>query len=87
MPTVHIPSLLRGISAGRPEIEVSGRTLRQVIASLDAVCPGMQDRLLDDGALRPELSFAVDGEVTTLGLLQPVGEHSEVLILPAIGGG
>ncbi len=42
---------------------------------------------MEDGSLRPELAFAVDGETAELGLLQPVGERSEVLILPAMSGG
>ncbi len=87
MATVRIPSLLRNLTGGRPEVEASGRTLRQVVDSLDASYPGFKSRILEDGALRPELSFAVDGETAELGLLQPVHETSEVLILPAMAGG
>ncbi len=87
MAVVRIPSLLRTLTDGRPEVEASGRTLRQVIDSLDLSCPGFKSRILEDGALRPELSFAVDGETAELGLLQPVGDTSEVLILPAMAGG
>ena len=32
-------------------------------------------------------SVAVDGEVTPMGMLEKVGESSEVHFLPAIGGG
>jgi hypothetical protein len=44
-------------------------------------------RLVEDDALRSELAVAVDGVITPLGLLQPLGENSEVVIMPAIGGG
>jgi molybdopterin converting factor small subunit len=87
MALVRIPSLLRDISGGRSEVEVQGRNLRQVVDALDAQCPGIKARLMEDGSLRPELAFAVDGETAELGLLEPVGERSEVLILPALSGG
>ena len=87
MATVWIPSLLRGLCSGAGTVEVPGRTLRQVIENLEAACPGIGARLLEDGELNLDLAFAVDGETTQIGLLQPVGESSEVHILPALGGG
>ncbi len=87
MASVRIPALMRDLTGGQPVVEVSGRNLRQLVAALDASYPGMRERLLDEGEPRPELAFAVDGEVATLGLLQPVSEGSEVVILPALGGG
>ena|SRR5579871_2131914 len=87
MATVRIPSLLREVTDGRSEVEASGRTLREVVRSLDAAYPGIRDRLIEDGNVRPELSFAVDGEVAEMGLLQPVEENSEIVIVPAISGG
>lgn len=87
MATVWIPSLLRDLCGGERIVDVEGRTLRQVIAALDQRCPGLGERLVQDGELRPELAFAVDGETTEIGLLQPVGERSEVHILPALSGG
>ncbi|MHB8574104.1 MAG: MoaD/ThiS family protein [Dehalococcoidia bacterium] len=87
MAIVRIPSLLRELTGGRAEVEASGRTLREIVRSLDAAFPGIGNRLLDEDSLRPELSFAVDGEIADLGLLQPVSERSEIIILPAISGG
>lgn len=87
MAMVQIPSLLRDLTAGRSAVHAAGRTLRQVVDSLDAAYPGIKARLVEDGAIRPELSFAVDGEITPLGLLQPVEENSEVVIVPAVSGG
>ena len=37
--------------------------------------------------LSRSVSVAVDGTVSRLGLLQPVGEESEVHFLPAVAGG
>ncbi|MFN8556005.1 MAG: MoaD/ThiS family protein [Dehalococcoidia bacterium] len=95
MPTVFIPALLRPYSDGRARVTVAGVTLRQVFANLDAACPGIFARIVDTddptrpggGRIRPEITVAVDGELVTVGLLQPVAESSEVFLLPAISGG
>ena len=72
---------------GQRQVEVAGATVRQVINNLDQICPGLKARVIDAEDLIPGISIAVDGEVTEIGLLQPVGERSEIHILPAIGGG
>lgn len=87
MPTVWIPAPFRDLTNGQQTVTVSGQTVRQVIAGLDGLFPGIKDRICDENGLRPGLTVAVDTQVAPLGLLQPVGEHSEVHFLPAIGGG
>ena len=87
MAKVWIPSLLRELCGGERIVEVPGRSVRQVIENLEARCPGIRERLIEDGELRPDLAVSVDGETTQIGLLQPVGDDSEVHILPALGGG
>ncbi len=87
MAKVWIPSLLRELCGGERIVEVRGRSVRQVIENLESHCPGIRERLIEDGDLRPDLAVSVDGEATQIGLLQPVGEQSEVHILPALGGG
>ncbi len=47
----------------------------------------MKERLVADNRVKPNISVAVDGEVTPMGMLEKVGESSEVHFLPAIGGG
>ena len=87
MVTVRIPSLLQPLTGGAREVCASGKTVREVFADLDRAYPGMGDRLVEDGALRPELAVAVNGEISPLGLLQTVPDNSELVIMPAIGGG
>ena len=88
MATVFIPSLLEGLTGGARTVAVPGANLRQVIDALEARFPGMKARLLDEGGrLIPEIMAAIDGETNHLGLLQPVGEASEIQFVPAIGGG
>ena len=87
MALVFIPSLLQDLTGGNARVTVPGTTVAQVIEHLEQAWPGMADRLVDGTRLRPNLSVAVDGEITPLGLLEPVGPHSEVHFVAAIKGG
>ena len=78
---------MQSLTDGKHEVEVEGATVRQIINNLEVAFPGMKERLLDQGQMKPNISVAVDGEVTPLGMLEKVGENSEVHFLPAIGGG
>jgi molybdopterin synthase sulfur carrier subunit len=78
---------MRDLTGGADRVEASGRTVRQVIESLDAAHPGIKSRLVEDDRLKPSVGVAVDGVVSRLGLRQPVGESSEVHFLPAVSGG
>ena len=87
MPTVYIPTLLHSLTGGRSQLEVAGATVRQVIEGLEIQYPGLRDRLIDGDRLRPNISVAVDGEITPLGLLEDVRPESEVHFVAAIKGG
>jgi molybdopterin synthase sulfur carrier subunit len=87
MATVWIPSLLRDLAGGRDTVVVAGASVREVVDALERLYPGMRERLCEGDALRSGVAVAVDAQLAPLGLLQPVGENSEVHFLPAIGGG
>lgn len=87
MATVFIPSLMQKLSDGKGKVLVEGATVRQIVNNLDAEYPGFKDRLVEDGRIKGNISVAIDGEITPLGMLEKVGENSEVHFLPAIGGG
>ena len=87
MATVFIPSLMQKLSDGKNRVEVEGSSVRQIVNNLDAEYPGFKERLVDDGRIKGNISVAIDGEITPLGMLEKVGENSEVHFLPAIGGG
>jgi len=87
MPTVYIPSPMQSLCGDEQTVRVEGSTLRQVVEALEQAYPGMKERLVESGRIRPNISVAIDGEVTTLGMLESVGENSEVHFLPAISGG
>ena len=86
MATVYIPSLMRDITS-QAKVQVAGSTVRQIIENLEQAYPGLKDRLIENNRLRESISVVVDGDVTPIGLLEKVGEDSEVHFVPAIAGG
>ena len=87
MALVFIPSLLQNLSNGEQRVSVEGANVRQIIDNLDSMFPGFKNRLVEDGRVKPNISVAIDGEITPLGMIEKVTEDSEVHFLPAISGG
>ena len=87
MADVWIPVAVQKLTGGMDRIQASGSTVRQIIASLDREYPGIGSALTMDGEIVPGMVAIVDGEVAYMGMLEHVGEDSEVHFLPAIGGG
>ncbi len=87
MAVVYIPSLMRDLTGGREKAEGPGRTVGEVIESLERAFPGVRARLCEGDRLKPGLAVLVDGHSGRLGLLEPVDEHSEIRFVPAVSGG
>jgi molybdopterin synthase sulfur carrier subunit len=87
VPRVFIPPLLRPLTGGAEDVEIEGTNVRQLIEDLELRFPGIRDRLCEGDDLKPGLRAAVDGRVSSMGLLEKVREGSEVHFLPAVGGG
>ncbi len=87
MARVYIPTQMRDLTAGRPEVEVAGRNVREIVSALDEAFPGFAGRVLHQGKIAPGLAVSIDNEFTTLGLLASVAPDSEVHFVAAIGGG
>lgn len=87
MPIVFVPPLMRTLTNGTEQVEVSGANVRQVLEALEALYPGVKARLCLGDDLLPGMAVAVDGHMSSLGLRQKVQPTSEVHFLPAIGGG
>jgi molybdopterin synthase sulfur carrier subunit len=87
MAVVWIPSLLRDLTGGQQTVTVPGTTVREVIAELNRLFPGIELRLCENDDLRPGLAVAVDGQLASSGLFEPVGMNSELHFLPVVGGG
>lgn len=84
---VFIPPMLRPLTDDADQVTVEGHTVREIIAALEERHPGIRQRLCDGDELTAGLTVAVDGNVSSLGLLTKVDAQSEVHFLPAIGGG
>ena len=87
MPVVWIPPLMRDVTGGQERVAVPGERVRELVAALEARFPGIEDRLSQDGRLRPGIVVAVDGVSSVQGLRQRVREDSEVHFIPGISGG
>ena len=87
MAIIFIPTMLQKMTGGTQKIDMAARNVRQVIERLDELYPGIKERLVEDGEILPNLAIAIDGDVAVMGMLEKVGENSEVHFVPAIGGG
>ena len=87
MAVVWIPALLRDLTGGEARVTVPAETVRQLVANLEQIYPGIEARLCNEGRLRPNISVVVDGQVSSQRLRHKLTEASEVHFLPAIGGG
>ena len=87
MATVFIPTMLQPMTDGVKQVEFEATNVRQVIEGLDLLYPGVKDRLVEEGRIRPSLAVSIDGEVARMGMLEKVAPHSEVHFVPAIAGG
>jgi molybdopterin synthase sulfur carrier subunit len=87
MPKVWIPALLLPLSEGKQTVDISGKTVRQVIDNLELEYPGIRARLMDDDRLRPSITVMVDGVISQEKLRHKLDESSEVHFIPAISGG
>ncbi|HWP30736.1 MAG TPA: NIL domain-containing protein [Fimbriimonadales bacterium] len=88
--SIRLPSALISLTEGRQTIEVSAESVGEAFMALEAACPGLAGRLLDDsGALRRYVNVFVGREnIRNLrGLETPLKNGDELVILPAIAGG
>ena len=78
---------MQKLTAGKEQVQVQGRTIREIIAELETAFPGIGARLCEEDGIRPGIAVAVDGEIVPEGMRRKVAPKSEVHFLPAIGGG
>jgi molybdopterin converting factor small subunit len=90
--TFVISGPLRELAGNRGELRVDGSaaSLGDALSLLWRECPSFRDRVLTErGEVREHLNIFVDGESVRYsgGFATPVGENSEIVILPALSGG
>lgn len=87
---VKVPTILRTYTGGVADVTVTGDTLSDALANLEAQYPGIGARILDDaGKLRRFVNVYVnDDDVRFLEDLQtPTPDGSSISIIPAVAGG
>jgi len=87
---VRIPEPLRRATKGQGVVEVEARSIGECIDGLEAMFPGMRERLVgDSGELRHFVNVYVNGEDVRFlqGLTTPLNSGDEVSIVPAVAGG
>ena len=88
--TVKIPTPLRKLTNNETSVDAVGKTIEQIVDSLDSAYPGMRERLIDDnGDLRHFVNIYLNGEDIRYidGLKSPVSDNDELSIVPAVAGG
>ena len=80
MAHVHLATEMRRFSDGVAEVEVEARTVRQLIAKLEELYPGIGQHL--EGS-----AIAIDGEVISDPIYEPLSEGAQVHFVPAPVGG
>jgi molybdopterin converting factor small subunit len=86
---VIVPATLRDLCGGSAKMDLPATTVEALLRELDRRCPGFYERVVDQerGRMRPELMFAIDGEVVSLALHDTLAPGAELAIVPAIAGG
>ena len=84
---VHLPRSLVALFPGAPRrIEVAGGTVAEVIDALEAIVPGLRNRVLDAGpSIRDHINVYVSADRAELETVVPPG--AAVHIIPAVSGG
>jgi molybdopterin converting factor small subunit len=87
--SVRIPTQLRTLTKNQEEVSAEGATVRDVIASLEAQCPGLRDRILDEKGIRRFINLYVNDEDVRFldGLDTAVSDKDTLTVVPAIAGG
>ena len=86
---VQIPTPMRQHTGGKAEVEAGGATVQAVLDDLGRQCPGITERLFDQGQLKRFVNvYLNDEDIRYLDALQtPVKDGDTLAIIPAVAGG
>jgi molybdopterin converting factor small subunit len=89
MPTVRVPTPLRAQTGGLERLELTGKTVGEVLQDLAANYPDLAGKIMEGTEVRRFVNlFLNDEDIRYLDdLATPVGERDEISIIPAIAGG
>ena len=72
MARVFIPFSLQELTGGLRELEVPGSNVGDIVEQLERRYPGVREQLIEGNHLRLNITVAVDGEISPMGLLEEV---------------
>ena len=78
---------MQSYTGGQETVTAEATNIRRLVDTLESKYPGIRDALMSGDRLKPDVAVAVDGNISTLGAIQPLAGVSEVVFLPAIKGG
>ncbi len=81
MARVVFSGVLRQHAGGLAELEVEAESYRELLRALEARFPGFSD------LIEGRMTLALDGELISDPMLEPIHADSEVHFIPRIGGG
>ena len=73
--------------AGRAELTVTAGTVAEVLAAVEAACPGLAGLRRPDGRLAPHYLLSIDGREFVADVRQQLRPGDRVLLLSADAGG
>ena len=88
--SVRIPVPLRNLTGGQETVAVEGKTVRDLVGSLEKSYPGFKDRICDDKSqIRRFVNIYVNEEDIRFlkGIDTEVKDADDISIIPAIAGG
>jgi len=86
MPLVRLRGPLKRLAGDRPEHDIEGRTVGDLLLELERAHPATSGWILDErGVLRRHINVFVNGELSAQDTRVDVEDRVEVL--PAISGG
>lgn len=86
---VRVPQIFRKHTGGAKIVTVQGKTVREVLETLDREYPGLRERLLDGKELHRFVNIYLnDEDIRFLKYLDSELKEGDVIsILPAVAGG
>ncbi|HCN20003.1 MAG: molybdopterin synthase sulfur carrier subunit [Planctomycetes bacterium GWA2_50_13] len=88
--TVRVPTPLRPLTGNAEQVEVTGRSIKEILDNLESRYPGIKSRLCDEkGQIRRFINVYVNDEDIRFQKNQdtPVKDGDRISIVPAIAGG
>jgi molybdopterin converting factor small subunit len=86
---VHIPTPMRQHTDGQAVVEVAGGSVQSALDDLAKKCPGISQRIFDNGQVRRFVNvYLNDEDIRYLdSLATKVKDGDELSIIPAVAGG